>query len=313
MKLTKRFTQDETDFWRTREFLRQVYKLNNLQPLSWHVSRLDYWKGHVSTLGSQTGILDMAVWENAEGEFAAAMLPEEKAHMHLQIHPAYQTPELIEEMVSTAEEHFYGVTKENKKKVYIWTHEHDKIKNKILDKHGFQKVPDIDWIESQHIRRLDGPLPEFKTAEGYTIRSLGSPEEIPSRSWASWRAFHPELPDEDYKGYDWYPVNIQQQPLYRRDLDIVAIAPDSEVAAFTTLWYDDVTRTGNFEPVATVPEHQRKGLGKAVMLEGMRRIKKMGGLVVSVSGFSEPANKLYSAVMPGECLTYRAWFKEWTD
>ena len=54
--------------------------------------------------------------------------------------------------------------------------------------------------------------------------------------------------------------NIQSAPLYRRDLDLVAIAPDGEIAAFTIIWYDDVTRCGYFEPVGTTPEQQRQGL-----------------------------------------------------
>ena len=84
--------------------------------------------------------------------------------------------------------------------------------------------------------------------------------ELPSRSWASWRAFHSDDPDEKYDGdWSWYQ-NIQAAPLYRRDLDLVAIAPSGEVAAFTTTWYDDVTHSGYFEPVGTMPEHQRCGL-----------------------------------------------------
>ena len=216
-------------------------------------------------------------------------------------------------MIQTAEEHLYGTTKENKKRVYIWAHDHDHTRLEVLQKRGFQKVSNTDWYEHQHIRDLNNPPPEYETAPGYTIRSLGGPEEIPARSWASWRAFHPDLPDKDYEGYDWYPVNIQSQPLYRRDLDIVAIAPGGEIAAFTTLWYDDVCRSGMFEPVATVPEHQRKGLGKSVMIEGMRRIKKMGALKVSVSGFSVPANKLYDAVVGDNALIYAPWFKDWED
>ncbi len=41
----------------------------------------------------------------------------------------------------------------------------------------------------------------------------------------------------------------------RRDLDLVAIAPDGAVAAFCTIWFDDVTRSAYYEPVATVPTH----------------------------------------------------------
>jgi len=64
---------------------------------------------------------------------------------------------------------------------------------------------------------------------------------MPTRSWASWRGFHPDEPDEDYQGWEWY-LNIQRCPFYCRDLNIVSIAPDGETATFSTMWYDNVTR-----------------------------------------------------------------------
>jgi ribosomal protein S18 acetylase RimI-like enzyme len=134
--------------------------------------------------------------------------------------------------------------------------------------------------------------------------------ELPARSWLSWRAFHPDEPDEDYEGWEWY-LNVQQAPMYRRDLDIVAVAPDGELAAFCTLWYDDVTRTGYFEPVGAEPAHHRRGLGKAVMCEAMRRIKRMGATLVTVGGFTPAANALYSSVVSPDCALSYPWVKEW--
>ncbi|PDV97386.1 GNAT family N-acetyltransferase [Candidatus Chloroploca asiatica] len=49
-------------------------------------------------------------------------------------------------------------------------------------------------------------------------------------------------------------------------------------AAFCTLWYDEATRTVAFEPVGTHPEHQRTGLGKALMAEGLRRVPRSARL-----------------------------------
>ena len=72
---------------------------------------------------------------------------------------------------------------------------------------------------------------------------MGAEDELPARSWASSRAFHAEEPDENYDGdYSWYR-NLQSAPLYRRDLDIVAATPDGEIAAFSTISYDDYTRS----------------------------------------------------------------------
>ena len=127
------------------------------------------------------------------------------------------------------------------------------------------------------------------------MRSLGDKEELPARSMLSWRAFHSEAPDSEYEGWDWY-LNVQRAPLYRRDLDIVAVASEGELASFCTVWFDDVTRTGAFEPVGTSPKYQKMGLGKAVMTEGLQRLKRLGATLATVSSFTPPAHALYSSM-----------------
>lgn len=42
MKLTLRSYKNEVDYWRIREFLRQVMLFNNRREFSWHVARWDY-------------------------------------------------------------------------------------------------------------------------------------------------------------------------------------------------------------------------------------------------------------------------------
>jgi TM2 domain-containing membrane protein YozV len=44
------------------------------------------------------------------------------------------------------------------------------------------------------------------------------------------------------------------------------------VTSLGTVWVDDVTRSGAFEPVGTPPAHQRRGLDKSVVCEGPRRV-----------------------------------------
>jgi ribosomal protein S18 acetylase RimI-like enzyme len=99
-------------------------------------------------------------------------------------------------------------------------------------------------------------------------------------------------------------------PLYRRDLDLVAIATDGAIASFCTLWFDDVTRSAYFEPVATLPAHRRRGLGRAVMCEGLRRAQRMGATVAFVSGEGTAANGLYRLVMGPEYDRYERWVRE---
>jgi mycothiol synthase len=281
--------------------------LNNRQELSWQVARLDYWRWHLILNCELTSPVEEVtfIWERPGGGIAAVLNPEEWGEVYFHVHPAYRTAELEEEMLVVAEQHLAHARKDGMRVLRVWAHQDDELRHNLFKKRGYSLS---DWPEYNRHRSLDQPIPEVPVAEGYTVRALGEVDELPRRSWVSWRAFHPDSPDEDYEGWEWYH-NIQRMPLYRRDLDIVAVAPNGEHAAFCTVWYDDVTRTGCFEPVGTAPEHQKLGLGKAVMTEGLKRLKRLGGVEATVAGFTEAANALYSRVMSPEYVLYQAWEK----
>jgi ribosomal protein S18 acetylase RimI-like enzyme len=71
-------------------------------------------------------------------------------------------------------------------------------------------------------------------------------------------------------------LRFMRSPVYRPKLDIVAAAPDGRIAAFCIAWLDTTNRVGLFEPVGVHPDFQRRGLGKAVVLEGLRRMQTNG-------------------------------------
>ena len=307
MRLTMRMFRDEDDYWRIREFLRRVFLLNDRQELSWQAVRFDYWRWHgIENLGQGRLEEDVFIWETEDGRIAAVLNPEGRGDAFLQVHPGLRTPELDEEMMGVAEERLAAPTLDGQRRMRVWANEHDALRQAILARRGYTKGA---WPEYQRRRSLDKPIPEAKPAPGYTVRALGDVDELPARSWVSWRAFHPDEPDEGYEGWEWYR-NIQRIPLYRRDLDIVAVAPSGVFAAFCTVWYDDVTRTGYFEPVGTAPEHQRRGLGKAVMCEALRRLKRVGGMMATVGGYTTVANALYASVISAEYVLFEPWLKE---
>jgi GNAT superfamily N-acetyltransferase len=177
----------------------------------------------------------------------------------------------------------------------VWANAHDALRRQVLARRGYRKEA---WAEYQRRRSLAAPMPDTLPAAGYTVRALGDGAELLERCYASGLAFHPDhitFAVENRADISWYR-NIQTAPLYRRDLDIVTVAPDGAVASFCTVWFDDVTRTGAFEPVATVPAHQRRGLGRAVMAEGLRRLKRMGATMAYVGSYSAEAHALYEAM-----------------
>jgi ribosomal protein S18 acetylase RimI-like enzyme len=79
---------------------------------------------------------------------------------------------------------------------------------------------------------------------------------------------------------------------------VVAAAPNGDIAAFSIVWLDAINRVGSFEPVGTHPDYQRKGLGRAVMLEALRRLEARGmqQAIVCTGNDNLPAIRLYESV-----------------
>ena len=301
---------NEDDFWRIRNFLREVFLLNDRHMFCWPVARWDYWRWHgILNLGDGSLERDVFIWEREGGQIAAVLNCEELGQAFLQVHPANKNPNLEEEMLTLAEEHLRSPSRGGGSVLWVWTDAGDLQRQDLLARRGYTHIKDAD--EHQWRRELDQPIPECLVKDGYTIRSLGESSELPSRSWASWRAFHSTEPDDKYEGNGSWYLNIQAAPLYRRDLDLVAVAPNGEVAAFTTVWYDDVTRCGIFEPVGTMPEHQRQGLASALLCEFMRRLKRMGATLAMTSGGTLHANALYQSVLGPIYDIYQPWEKRW--
>jgi mycothiol synthase len=306
--LSMRPVQTEDDYWRIRAFLREVFLCNDRLELSWHVARLDYWRWHFIENCQVCGPVEQVtcLWETAGGQIAAVLHLVSMGEAFLHVHPDFRTPSLEDEILARAEGHLAGRSADGRRYLFVQATRDDALRQHTLTQRGYSPYgqPVRHWR-----RDLGGSISQVPVAEGYTVRSMGGVEEYPARSWASWRAFHPDEPDDQYEGGDWYG-NIQSAPLYRRDLDIVAVSSAGEIAAFCTLWYDDVTRSAVCVLVGTAPEHQRRGLGKGVIVEGLHRLQRMGGTRAFANGYDPPANALYGAVL-GTAELSDSWLKRW--
>ncbi|MFN2227299.1 MAG: GNAT family N-acetyltransferase [Anaerolineae bacterium] len=295
----------EDDYWRIRSFLREVFLLNGRREHSWHVARLDYWRWHFVENLQVCDSLEGAttLWETAGGEIAAVLHAIGRGDARLHVHADFRTPALEEEMLAYAEAHLAVRDEAGRRRLYVPTFVDDELRREVLVRRGYTRS------EGQvHHWHGDLALDAVPAPAGYALRSMGDLDEHPARSWASWRAFHADEPDEAYDGdWSWY-ANVQRAPLYRRDLDVVAVAPDGGIAAFCTIYYDDVTRSAVSVLVGTAAEHWRRGLGRAVMTEGLRRAQAMGCTRLFANAYDPPADALYGAVL-GTKEASETWYK----
>ncbi len=239
MKLTPRPYRDEEDYWRIRAFLRQVMLLNELRERSWHVARLDYWRWHViencracdAVAHGDAVEQTIFLWEAPDGRIEAVLNPEGGGEAHFQVHPELRTPELEEAMLDVAEQRLAVQRPDGRRSLLVYADSSDDMRHDLLARRGYKLADWPDAAEHQRRQPLSAPLPAITAPAGYTVRPLGDAAELPARSWVSWRAFHPDEPNEKYEGWTWYH-NIQRQPLYRRDLDIVAVPEQPTITEY---------------------------------------------------------------------------------
>jgi ribosomal protein S18 acetylase RimI-like enzyme len=180
----------------------------------------------------------------------------------------------------------------------VWTAEDDKERIALLERNGFvHLVPGMagatgHLLSSQYQRTLEGPVPSAELPPGYQIRSLRGPEDIERRVEVHRAAFAPSrMSVQKYE-------RLVTLPLYRFEDDLVVEASDGRFAAFTMAWWDSVARIGEFEPVGTHPDHQRRGLGKALLSHALRRYGALGAERVQVrsSASNVASEALYRSV-----------------
>lgn len=170
-----------------------------------------------------------------------------------------------------------------------WSFAGDAARADLLTRRGYRRT---DTALNLRSRALTGGLPDAPIPAGYLVRSLGGAGELEARVEVHRDAFAPSrMTTRRYAALD-------RMPIYRRDLDLVAVAPDGSFAAFCIVWYDQELQIGVFEPVGCHSAHRRRGLARAVMVEGMRRLVALGAHTAHVTSLdgSQPAESLYAAL-----------------
>jgi GNAT superfamily N-acetyltransferase len=91
---------------------------------------------------------------------------------------------------------------------------------------------------------------------------------------------------------------LLQTSLYRLDLDLFVETSDGEPAAYGMFWWHPATGVGLVEPMRTMDEYQRLGLGRHILTTGLDRLAALGASRLKI-GYDDdnPASKhLYLSV-----------------
>lgn len=155
-------------------------------------------------------------------------------------------------------------------------------------------------------------LDQHTVAAGYRIRSVdvADPDDVLARVEIHRRAWAPArirsllglevTGDEPGSSYslDKHRAVIDS-PGYRSELDLVAVGPDGDLAAYALGWLDERSRSLLFEPVGTAPAHAGRGLARALCAQILRRADRLGADEAVVGPRGDPGYPLPRRVYEG--------------
>ena len=289
----------EQDFLRIRDFLVDTYQIIG-KPQNWRLERWNYARYFVAPrLGAygqgEPRIEDslkaigfwedtIGVWENEGGEIVGVVSTENPGlgRAFIQRHPQYNP--LLAEMLDYAEATF---TDKEKNTLKIQIYEYDEVLQAVTQERGYQQDVEHPEYDSEFvIQHLPGPdLPE-----GYVLRSMAQENDIELRREVFGRAFNHTDPSEWPSAFSY--EELQKAPDYRQDQDLYIVGPDGEYVSCCILWYDGKNKMGVLEPVGTHPDFRRKGFGREVVMEGIRRAAALGAEKVCVGS----GQRFYEAI-----------------
>jgi mycothiol synthase len=301
-RITARAFQSDEDFWKVRRLLVETYPITP-PDFNWDTRRWDGWRFYTADPAWNPRWEEQVhLWETGDGQLVGAVNPDGNAPVALQLHPDFRHIE--GDMIAWAEDHLTRST-EDGRHLEFFVYDYDCPRRRLLEQRGYEKMPYGGVI--RRMRFGNRPLPQAAIAEGYTLRTTRPGDEADFQRVADLlnaafnRTFH---------NAGEYRTFTRLSPSFRHNLDMVAEAPDGTLAALVGMMYDETNHYGLFEPVCTHPDHRRKGLARAMMFEGLRRVKALGATDVYVAtGDMVPANALYDSIGFTEIYKGYVWRK----
>ena len=270
--LTKEFLTK--DFEKVRDFLQDTYSRNSS---NWYIERWSwsrfvncYWLEVFDTWPSTVGM-----WVDESDEIVAVVSSEgeKNGDVFFQLKNIDYDEGFINEMINFAEEKL-SVMSDGKKHMY------PRINN--ICKELFTKVlNDRDYSytgknETDSSIEIDEKLTVILPI-GFSIEPANK-YSANVRALAHGRAFSKELSriealmNERTRAY----TGLVKSPDYNEYLDLCVVDDSGTIAAFATLWFDSKNLIGALEPLGTISKYRRNGLGKALVYEGINRLRELG-------------------------------------
>ncbi|NES07540.1 MAG: GNAT family N-acetyltransferase [Okeania sp. SIO2F4] len=281
------------------------------------VDRLDNWVS-ISALrrAFNTPVPDIkheiSLWEDGDGKlvgFGQLSIQESSvdAHLSFKVHPTFRGEGIEQEIIKWSEQRI--IDKSVSVKLRSDSRETQTERMALLESCGF--TPNRYFLRME--RSLTEPFPKPELPRGFTLESPLSQSfsgKICQRHFLeAWVEMFNQTFIDHWNHHDLTVEQLEHEishPHYRQDLDLVAIsASDSTFAAFCSCFINSEKnqhkgmKEGKIGILGTRRGFRKCGLGKAMLLSGMQRLRDVGmdkALLGVDAENPSGANRLYESV-----------------
>jgi len=265
---------------------------------------------------------DMALWEDDGGTLVALgalwMQPAEdmtQASFWMRVHPDTRGIELERDVIEWGAERLREIAAARKlpARLRLSTRDDDAYRIGAFDRNGFQ----LDRCFFDLARPLDQPIDAAPLPQGFTIRPLDGENEL-----AAWvETFNQTFIDH----WNHHDMTIERRQHwmksldYRPDLDLVAVAPDGTLAAFSYCSIESASnqrmgvREGWVADLGTRRGYRKRGLARALLAESLRTLKDAGMDTAKLGVDAQNPNgalRLYESVGFRKVETWLSYVKD---
>jgi ribosomal protein S18 acetylase RimI-like enzyme len=248
------------------------------------------------------------LWVETDGTpVAYALIAPPSTVLTFQVHPQVRGSGLKAQILAWAIAGAQEQARQRGKTFSLWCrcHESETERRALLEGAGFRPLPAQDL---RLVRPLEIPLPVAHLPAGFVLRGGVYGEEL-----EKYQELHRAVFDGIGMGLDYH-----QSPAYEPDLDVIAVDAAGAFAAFCLCELTGVAdnsgeyTVGEIGVIGTRPTHQGRGLGRALLLTGMHRLKERGATSVflETEQAETPALRLFTSLGFQRVSTWRWMTKE---
>jgi ribosomal protein S18 acetylase RimI-like enzyme len=265
------------DYEKVDRFLVEIYRPEPFLS-SWLQPRWEYMHYHSLSVGLPFERFGVA--EDDGQMIGLVHFEHNSAFNYLQLRPGYE--HIAGDLLEWADHHLGGESVSFGRRVLgIYVDDSNVDLEVVMLDRGFEVT--TRFSEASALYVINEPIPESSLPDGFELASLEDDNDLAKINRVLWRGFDHEGPPPggEIPGRE----HAQRAPNFRRDLTIVAVAPNGDYASFAGMWVVAENRVAYVEPVATDPAYRRMGLGRAAVLESIRRAGAGGARVASDQKF----------------------------